>query len=98
MEPYIISQLYITKQLEYFTKDYLAMHTILLKLKTALFFSFLVVYVTVLNNIILLITQSRLYVAQASSSFKHLDTGMLTHTTSTFTTEEFHLVTYVRLF
>ena len=43
MEPCIISQLYITKQLEYITKDHLAMHTILFKLKTALFFSLLVV-------------------------------------------------------
>ena len=42
-EPYIVSQLYITKQLEYVTKDHLATHTILFKLKTALFFSFLVV-------------------------------------------------------
>ena len=65
---------YITKQLEYVTKDHLKMHIIILKLKTALFFSFLVVYVTVLNNIILLITRSHLYVAQASSSFKYLDT------------------------
>ena len=33
VEPCIISQLYITKQLEYVTKDYLAMHTIFLNLK-----------------------------------------------------------------
>ena len=37
--------------------------------ETALFFCSLVVYVTVLNNIALLITQSHLSVAQASSSF-----------------------------
>ena len=37
------SQLYITKQLEYVTKDHLAMHSILFKLKMALFISFLVV-------------------------------------------------------
>ena len=34
---------YITKQLEYVTKDHIATHTILNKLKTTLFFSFLVV-------------------------------------------------------
>ena len=45
------------------------MHTI--ELKTALFFSFLVV-LTVLNNIILLITRSCSSVAQASSCFKCL--------------------------
>ena len=43
VEPCIASQLYITKQLEYVTKDHLAMHAILFKLKTALFFSFLVI-------------------------------------------------------
>ena len=43
VEPCIISQLYITKQLEYVTKEHIAMHTILFKLKTALFFNFLVV-------------------------------------------------------
>ena len=43
VEPCIICQLYITKQLEYVTKDHLAMHTILFKLKTVLFFSFLVI-------------------------------------------------------
>ena len=35
MEPCIISQLYITKQLECVTKDHLATHTILFKLKMA---------------------------------------------------------------
>ena len=39
----IISQLYITKQLEYVTKDHIETNTILFKLKTALFFSYLVV-------------------------------------------------------
>ena len=72
VEPCIISQLYITKQLEYVTTDHLAVHTILFKLKMALFFTFLVI--TVFNNSILLITRSRLYITQASSSFKHLDT------------------------
>ena len=43
VEPCIISQLYIAKQLEYVTKDHLATHTMLFTLKTALFFSFLVV-------------------------------------------------------
>ena len=35
--------MYITKQLEYITKDRIAMQTILKKVKTVLFFSFLVV-------------------------------------------------------
>ena len=43
VEQYSISRQYITKQLEYVTKDHIAMHTILFILKTALFFSFLVV-------------------------------------------------------
>ena len=36
-------QSHITKQLEYVTKDHIAMHTLLFTLKTALFFSYLVV-------------------------------------------------------
>ena len=38
-----ISQLYATEQLEYVTKHHIAMHTILFKLKKALFLSILVV-------------------------------------------------------
>ena len=40
----------------------------------ALFFSFLVVRTTVLNNILLLMARSCLSITQASSSFKRLDT------------------------
>ena len=43
VEPCSISRYYFTKQLEYITKDHIAIDTKLLKLKTALFFSFLVV-------------------------------------------------------
>ena len=43
VEPCGISQQYITKHLEYVTKDHIAMHTIVFKLKTALFLRFLVV-------------------------------------------------------
>ena len=43
VEPCSISWQYIMKQLEYVTKDHIAMHTILFKLKMALFFSSLVV-------------------------------------------------------
>ena len=43
----------------------------------ALFFRFLVVYVTVLNNNVLIISRSNLSIAQASSSFNCLDTRML---------------------
>ena len=37
------SRYYIAKQLEYVTKDHIAMHAILFKLTTALLFSFLVI-------------------------------------------------------
>ena len=44
VEPCSIHNNYILKQLEYITKDHIATHTILfIKLKTALFFSSLVV-------------------------------------------------------
>ena len=43
VEPGSISRYYITKQLEYVTKDHIATHTILFKHKMALFFSFFVV-------------------------------------------------------
>ena len=42
-QPCSMSRQYITKQLEYITKDHIVMHIILFMLKTALFFSFLVV-------------------------------------------------------
>ena len=76
------------------------MQTILFKLKTALFFNSLEVYnyITVLNIIILLITQSHLSVGQASSAFEHLGICTSMYITSTFITEALHLVTYVRLF
>ena len=53
---------------------------------------------TVLNNIILLITSSRLSVAQASSPFNRLDTCTPTHATPAFITEALCLVTRVQLF
>ena len=55
-----------------------------IKLKMALFFSFLVVRTTVLNSTILLITRNRLSVAQGNSSFKHLDMCTPTHATPKF--------------
>ena len=54
--------------------------------------------VTVLNNILLLLTQNHLLIAQASSSFKLLDTCMLTYATAIFITEVLCLVTPVQLF
>ena len=74
------------------------MHTILFKLETALFFSLLVLQTTVLNNIIPIITQSRLSVAQASSSIKCLHTCTPIHATLIFITEVLHLFTYKQLF
>ena len=49
--------------------------------------------ITVLNNIVLLITQSHLSIVQASSSFKHLDMHTFMYTTSTFITEVHYPVT-----
>ena len=50
-----------------------------------------------LTGHILLITQSCLSVAQASSSFKCIDMCTPTHATPTFIAEALHLVTYVQL-
>ena len=52
---------------------------------------------TVLNNIILLITCSRLSIAQLSSSFKRLDTRTFTYATPILITEALRLVTRVQL-
>ena len=43
VEPCSVCWYYVTKQLEYVIKDHTAMRTTLFKLKTALFFNFLVV-------------------------------------------------------
>ena len=48
-------------------------------------------------NILLLLTQSRLSIAQASSSFECFDTCTFMYATPTFITEAFHLVTQVQL-
>ena len=53
--------------------------------------------ITVLNNILLPTTRSRLSMAQASSSFKHLDMHTFTYTTPTFITEALCLLTQVQL-
>ena len=47
---------------------------------------------------ILLITQRRLSVAQASSSFESFDMRAPAHATPTIVTEVLHLVAYVQLF
>ena len=85
--------------LEYVTKChiYSNAYNIVFKFKTALFFSFLVVQLF-LNNISLLIAQSRLSITQASSSFKCLDTHTFTYATPTFITKALHLVKLVQLF
>ena len=51
---YSIIQYYITKQLEYVTKDYIATHAALLNLQW--FYSLFLIGTTVLSNIILVIT------------------------------------------
>ena len=75
--------------------DCIATHTILNKLQTTVFL--FLISMTVLNNIILLLTQSRLSITQASSSFNRLDTFTPTHATPTFITEALCLVTQVLL-
>ena len=52
----------------------------------------------VLNSILLLTTRSRLFIAQASSSFKLFDTRTFTYATPTFITEALSLVTQVQVF
>ena len=54
--------------------------------------------ITVLNNITLLITQSNLFAAQASSYFKHLGTCTPTYTMSTFIAKVLCPAAYVQLF
>ena len=66
-----------------------------LKIKTA--YSLVSYWITVLNNILLLITRSCLSVAQASGSFKCLDTCTFMYTTPSFVTEALHLATQVQL-
>ena len=53
--------------------------------------------ITILNNIILLITRNCLSLAQASSCYKSLDMYTPMYSTPTFVTEELCLVTYVVL-
>ena len=54
-------------------------------------------WITVLNNIILIISRSRLSIAQASYSFKRLDMWMFTYATPTIITEALRLVTSLQL-
>ena len=85
---------YITKQLEYGTKNHIETHTILFNLKRL--YSFVSLSgITVLNKIILLIAQSRLSVTQASSSFKRLVTRTPTYATPTFIIKTIRLATSV---
>ena len=51
----------------------------------------------VLNNILLLTTQNRLFIAQASSSFERFDMHTFTYTTPTFIIEALRILTQVQL-
>ena len=51
----------------------------------------------ILNNILLLISQSCSSIAQTSSSFKSLNMRMFMYTTPTFITKVLHLVTQIQL-
>ena len=53
--------------------------------------------ITIKNNILLLITRSRLSISQDSSSFKHLNMHTFTYATPTFIIEVLCLVTQVQL-
>ena len=63
----------------------------------ALFFSVLMVHITILNNILLLTTQSYLSAAQDSSFLKCLDMHTFVYATPTFVSEAFCLVTQLQL-
>ena len=71
------------------------MHTILFSIQNGLILRFLS-GISVLNTVILLVTQSHLSIAQASS-FKCLNTHTFTYGTLTFITEAHYLVTQVQL-
>ena len=68
---------------------------------TILFEGFIIQFpsgITVLNNIVLLITRSSLSLSLATSSFKHLNMCTPMHAvTLTFITEALHLVSHVEL-
>ena len=64
--------------LEYVTKGHVATHIILFSILKGCILSILS-GITVLNNIVLLITKGHLSIAQASSSFKYLDSPMYVH-------------------
>ena len=53
--------------------------------------------IIVLSNIILLLTQSCLSIAQASFSFKCLNVHMFSYATPAFVTEVLYLVTHVQM-
>ena len=84
VEPCSISLQYIMKQLEYATKGHIAMHKILFKLKG---FTLQFLSGTCITDITLLVTRNCLSVAQASSSFKCLNTCTLMYAAPTFITE-----------
>ena len=67
------------------------------KFKTALFFSLFSSLVLLLCFKVL-ITRSRLSIAQVSSSFKWLDARTFTSTTPTFITEALRRITSLQLF
>ena len=60
-----------------------------------LFVGHFLIIIIIMNNIILLITQGRFSIAQASSSFKCLDTCTFMNATPTFMTKMLCLVNYV---
>ena len=68
------------------------MHTILLLSNKN---GFILWFLSGINNILLLMIQNCLSIAQASSSFKHFDTCTFTYATPTFITEVLGLATQV---
>ena len=72
------------------------MHTILFSIKNG-FILLILNAITILINIFVIISQSRLSIAQASFSFKCLNKRTFTYATPTFITEALCLVTRVQL-
>ena len=92
--PCSTSRWYVTKRLECVAEDHIATHTVLFRLKKALFFGFLG-DMAVLNGIVLLVT---FICGPGQLFFRRLDTYAPTHTAPTFVTGTPCLVTVVQLF
>ena len=78
------------------TVTYVATHTMLFYIKNN-FILYILNSITVLTNIVLITSQNHLSIAQASSSFKHLDMYTIMYAKPTLIAEVFYFVTRVQL-